>query len=274
MADYEKQKKYGELYVDPVYVDNDDEERYKPTLAVMCRLLEPWFNTGRVVVGDSWFGSVDATSVLRKKGLYPLFMMKKKRFWPRNYPGNDIIGRLENGEIGKLVKFVAQYDGIPMLAVGLKTRKPRCYLTSFGTLNRGATVTTTVVDAEGRSSSKPYRPPEIAEVYSKCRDGVDIHNKYRHRSFDLRWRTKNWIIREFQFVIEIAMVNSFLMAKKYRYLVERQGGAPSEIQNAINEQLFFKLELSNALVGLEENNNADRGDELQRHGVAKLPPKK
>lgn len=49
---------------------------YGATTACTLRLVEPYFRTGRVVVGDSWFGSYKTVCVLRERGLYAIVCVK------------------------------------------------------------------------------------------------------------------------------------------------------------------------------------------------------
>ena len=46
------------------------------TTATPLRLTEPWHGSGRIVVGDSWFGSVKTALNLRKNGLHFIGQVK------------------------------------------------------------------------------------------------------------------------------------------------------------------------------------------------------
>jgi hypothetical protein len=45
--------------------DND----FGATCACTLRLVEPWFNSGRVIIADAWFGSVKCALELFKHGM-------------------------------------------------------------------------------------------------------------------------------------------------------------------------------------------------------------
>ena len=46
------------------------------TTTCTLRLVEPWFNTRRIVVGDSWFGSVRTCLELMQRGMYSVLAVK------------------------------------------------------------------------------------------------------------------------------------------------------------------------------------------------------
>ena len=55
------------------------------TCATMLRLVESIAASGRVVIGDSWFGSVKAAIQLREQGLYSIMLFKTNHVYtPRN----------------------------------------------------------------------------------------------------------------------------------------------------------------------------------------------
>ena len=46
------------------------------TTATSLRLTQPYWSSGRVVVGDSWFGSIKTVSELLKKGIFSIMLVK------------------------------------------------------------------------------------------------------------------------------------------------------------------------------------------------------
>jgi hypothetical protein len=50
---------------------------FKATTACTCRLMEPYANTGRICVGDSWFGSTRTVEELAELGIYSVMSIKK-----------------------------------------------------------------------------------------------------------------------------------------------------------------------------------------------------
>jgi hypothetical protein len=46
------------------------------TTACSLRLTKPWHHSKRILVGDSWFGSLRVVTELMKKGLYAVMAIK------------------------------------------------------------------------------------------------------------------------------------------------------------------------------------------------------
>ncbi|CAG8764939.1 9436_t:CDS:2, partial [Ambispora leptoticha] len=81
----------------PIYANKKKfSDQYSPTIATMLRLTEPWFNSGRTIIADSWFGTVAACVTLYKHGFYSILQLKKRQYWPKNIP-RDITDTLGNG---------------------------------------------------------------------------------------------------------------------------------------------------------------------------------
>ena len=73
-----------ELYEGKEYMkDKEHVTEYGATTATTLRLTDYWKNTGRIVVGDSWFGSVKTAVQLMHKGLYSNLLVKTAH---KNYP--------------------------------------------------------------------------------------------------------------------------------------------------------------------------------------------
>ena len=67
-----------------------DKKLKSKTLPLMMRIMEPIFNTGKVVVLDSGFCVLKAIAALRVKGVFAQALIKKRRYWPAKVPG-DLI---------------------------------------------------------------------------------------------------------------------------------------------------------------------------------------
>ena len=61
--------------------------------------VRPWWETGRVVVADSWFGSLITAALLYTKGLYAVLAIKKRGYWPRGFP-NELLDRSLGAKVG------------------------------------------------------------------------------------------------------------------------------------------------------------------------------
>jgi hypothetical protein len=49
-------------------------------LATVKRLVKPWFNSGRTIIADSWFGSPEMVSMLNELGLYSIMQITKRKY--------------------------------------------------------------------------------------------------------------------------------------------------------------------------------------------------
>jgi hypothetical protein len=64
-------------------------------------MTEPIWYTGKQVVMDSGFCVLKAITELRKKGVFGAALIKKRRYWPKHIPGDDIIANFDGKEIGR-----------------------------------------------------------------------------------------------------------------------------------------------------------------------------
>ncbi|CAG8843225.1 35872_t:CDS:2, partial [Gigaspora margarita] len=78
-------------------------DQYPPTVAFVLRLTEPWFRSGRTIIDNSWFGSIDTCISLYNYSLYSILQIKKHHYWPKKISYN-ITSALED----KYSLFVSQ----------------------------------------------------------------------------------------------------------------------------------------------------------------------
>lgn len=99
------------------------DDRYdSKTIASVCRLTQPWFNSGRTISADSWFGSPAMVRAMREHGLYSIMQMKKRRYWPRAMPDIDILEALGRN-FGDTVCFKSTVDNVYIAALPDRTPK-------------------------------------------------------------------------------------------------------------------------------------------------------
>ncbi|CAG8688987.1 4091_t:CDS:2, partial [Gigaspora margarita] len=104
------------LHLDPVEPPEHSSKKkfseYLATIATMLRLTEPWFNSGRTIIADSWFGSVVSSVTLYKHGFYSILQLKKRCYWPKNIP-HDITDAL-GSDYGSFVCRTGNLDGVEL----------------------------------------------------------------------------------------------------------------------------------------------------------------
>ena len=87
----------------------------KPTVGLVCRMVEPIKGTGKCVTGDSGFCvSLACVELLRKMGVYSQFLIKKRgRYWPKGVPGDMIDQHFTDKPIGHSETWATTFEGVP-----------------------------------------------------------------------------------------------------------------------------------------------------------------
>ena len=107
------------------------------TIGVLLRLTEPVWGTGKLVVLDSGFCVLQGLVELKKKGVYTHALIKKRRYWPRHIPGDDILSHFANKEVGDVDAIRGELDDIPFYIYGMKEPDYVMQLmATYGTLER------------------------------------------------------------------------------------------------------------------------------------------
>lgn len=80
-------------------------------------------NTGRVIVADSWFGSVKSCVALLERGLYSVLNVKTSH---KYFPRDDLLKHLEVREDCYCVTATAKVNGedVKIIAIGHMDKKP------------------------------------------------------------------------------------------------------------------------------------------------------
>ena len=97
--------------------------------ATTLRLTSPWHGSGRIVYGDSWFGSVKTAIKLLHFGLFFIGVVKTAH---TGYPLKPLAGRCPPGK-GSFVAAIAEEDGGQLNAVAWRDRKVHCFVSTCGT---------------------------------------------------------------------------------------------------------------------------------------------
>ena len=192
------------------------------TTATTLRLMEPLFGSGRVCLGDSWFGSVKTCCALLDRGLFSVLNVKTAhRGFPRatleRLLASDphqrgltvcVPGEVHAGRTRRKIKATAHRGpaGVPLCLVS------SCFTTQpAGTLKymvKHPTDTTHLL-------AKEIPVDETSQVYRSRYGIVDQHNRLRTGSvaFHDVWKTRDFRIRELSELIGLAEVNTFLLMR-------------------------------------------------------------
>ena len=186
------------------------------TASLLLRLCQSIFQTGKVVILDSGFCVLQALVELKKMGVYASALVKKRRYWPKNVPGESIKSDFEDVDIGVTKRKPGELDGEKIDLFCLK--EPDYVMTLMSTYGTVASLpdqkeSLRVVDGE----VKRFKYNVVVGNHYRYRDSVDAHNSKRHDcgtkhglSIEETWKTTRWPCRVFAFVLSVAEVNAYL----------------------------------------------------------------
>jgi len=147
---------------------------YGSTTGYVLRLTQPWFGSGRTIVGDSWFGSPKLCILLMQNGLYSIFHVKKRRGWPVDYP-RDMVQKLDS-TYGSYISKTTTIDNIQLIAASLRDRKPQCVIATASTTAKADEVEH-VIKNNTSSTIVTFTRPKVFYEYSQAKGAVDINNQ-------------------------------------------------------------------------------------------------
>lgn len=186
------------------------------------RMTETIRGKGIVVVMDSAFCLMDAVVALRNEGIYTATVAKKRAYWPRNIPGDDVLAHMAGKPVGELHGRRGKLNGVPFHIFAVSHRRYTFILV--------ATHGSTRVDTEPRKLRTAdghvlfFRRNEPINDYYRARHAVDDHNHYRQGqrvSLEAAWGSKFWPNRQLGFVLCVVLVNA-MMAHNH-FVVPRSG---------------------------------------------------
>ena len=221
--------------------DMADKEYVKElgaTAACSLRITEYWRGTGRIVVGDSWFGSVKTcTELWKTNGLYSIMIVKTAhKLFPREMLRSQKLDR------GQWTSTLANIDGLEVTA------------TRFIDLQEKLFISSTSTDLDGPPRKTKYSGdisrPQIAYDYLSKAASIDIHNHYRTGSVGLEdvWQTKSAHMRQAAGIFGFLFTNSYLAYIKFqRFMLHSE----------------FKIKLANALMDYVEKPDRPRRESIE-----------
>lgn len=174
------------------------------TAATSVRLPEPYHGSGRIIIADSWFGSVKTVGELRNRGLYSIMIVKTAhKQYPRLLLPETALQRKE------WEAYTATIDGVEYQACRFLDLKMKDSISTYSTAIPGR-------PRQTRHHGLVPRP-QVAEQYLKNSASIDVHNHYRTGScgFEDIWHTKNPHRRQLAGILGFCFTNSFLAMKYF-----------------------------------------------------------
>lgn len=204
----------------------DASTRQPHHTAVTLRATKGVFGSGRTVIMDSYFGSVNTIEQLRLNGLNAIGIVKTAT---RGYPTKEMEA-FEKSKPGKgdfvVFKCTNSTKCPPLYAVGyrpggtskIKTIVASCSNTIKATPHKRRKLMRAEVDGIERvieTIEQVERPQVIADLFDNF-NGVDHHDLLRQGLLDMErtgWPTQKWDIRVICFVISVCIIDSYCIWK-------------------------------------------------------------
>ena len=243
--DFSKLKKFADTY--PHHV------------ALVLRISEHWFGTGRTVNGDAAFGSVACVTALLENGLFSKFICKMAH---KCFPVQAIEAwSLTNPVRGDWAVWSTNVDvhgtEKEVIAIAWQSKKLKKFVGSCGTslpgpphnLPRSKIVT----DENGIASTVKYIRSEeqcqfVHELFSVLglTDGHD-HKRQGILKVEVEWVTFVWWIRVFSTYFGMNVVDAFLM-----YKMEFREFLPEDDEKSVSDLVTWADKLAYQLIFYEE----------------------
>ena len=182
----------------------------------------------RAVTADSWFASrATAIAMQEKLGLDITGPVKTAT---KGFPIEAMRWTLKDMSRGQHCVF--KEEGRDLWAVGWSDVHFKCYVTTHGITTPGEEANKKRQRADGRNYHIKVARPAVVADYQKEMGWVDRHNRFRQGmlKFDEVWKTKRWQTRVQLDIIGMAIVDAFLLARKF---IPRWGNQPD------TESVFF-----------------------------------
>ena len=179
-------------------------KKFGATCATTLRLTKPLHGSGRVIIADSWFGSVKTVSQLRKAGLHAAMVVKTAH---KMYPV-DLLSthKLKRGE---WVSYTSEIDGVKLMATSFMDLKLKQFISTCSTSLEG----------QPRVTKHGVVPrPQVAEMYLRNAASIDIHNHVRTGGLGCEdvLVTDSYHMRQFAGIFGFLFTNSYLAFKKFK----------------------------------------------------------
>jgi hypothetical protein len=167
----------------------------------------------RVVTADSWFASLKTAKAV--KNFLGMEFTGPIKTSHSGFPIEAIRWALTEKQRGEHVVFKLQ--GEDVWAIGWNDVHFKCYITTHGTDEPGPQANKKRQRLDGRSYNIKVNRPSIIAHYNEQMGWVDRHNRFRQDILGLHrvWKTKRWQTRIQLEMLGMALVDTFLLARKF-----------------------------------------------------------
>jgi hypothetical protein len=205
-------------------------DQYGKSVALCLRMTKKFYGQGKVVIADSWFGSVVSAVALYLKGVFCVMNVKTAT---TNFPKDELMAEVDEikGKTpearkarrerrGKAVAFSQTVKcgtdkQCTLLAAGHNKKKPLLVISTYGTMlpadDHNKTWKVNQADGSVELHSLKTPQPEVHALYRLWMNVVDLHNKLRQGVVSMAdvWGTVSWEKRHFAEGLGFWEVNVF-----------------------------------------------------------------
>lgn len=214
------------------------EDLYNHGTAVLRRLVEPWAHSGRHVVADSYFSSVQSAKMMLDAGLQYTGVVKTAT---REYPMQALSTYVLAGRGEHICALSDLGAGRgKLMALAWVDRNRRYFLSTCGRSSAGAPyrrIRWRQTSQGPRREEIVVQQPRVVEHYYGGCAAIDQHNRHRQDTLSLERKieVKGWDKRVNIGLLAVCIVDSWLLYKGGR------GAKPALTQNRFYERLAEEL---------------------------------
>ena len=173
-------------------------------------MTEPVHDTGKVVSMDSGFCVSAGILHLHDLGVYSQALIKKRKYWPKDVPGDHIDRYFDGKPLGYCKSLKQDMNGIPFYVHCCKdSRYVTKMMSTHGLLTTVPDHITYRQKPDGGWESFHY--PMFLSNHNRSKHWVDdINNRHHGDPIGLEqvWHTKWWPTRQFTFICSVAESNA------------------------------------------------------------------
>jgi hypothetical protein len=231
-------------------------DRYNSGTSILLRLVSPWFHSGRMVVGDSAFASVEAAIACHDRGIHFSGLVKTatRRFPMAYLNALDLLSRGDHAVCVSKPSASCQ-----LLAVAWNGGKKRkCIVSTSGVTTLAAKPATrirytNVGDGTSVKTEKVTPWPQVVSNYFLAANASDVNNHYRQGSLKLEesWITHTWWHRPLATVLGTIEADAYLAYLAFNTDADKLSHRD------------FTEEIASGLIHNSFDDSGSTGDEIQ-----------
>ena len=222
-----------------------------PAKSVGCllRLVLPWHHTGRVVLGDSWFGSVKAAIALLSYGMFAILNVKTAtKYFPKASLAAAITK--EKRTYSRMATITLANAPVSLnkteftiYAAAQREKKPLLLIATCETMGAGEPrhLTLYKMDENGGESKEMIEFPttKVHGIYRACFNKIDLHNRVRQEFLHFAdiWGTHSWSNRVLGELWGLILTNTYFTCQSF-YPETFKGLHPQQFKEQIAWQMI------------------------------------